>query len=77
MEHRPSKKGAGLAGAAALLVLSATGAAVSAGDDDPTDTPITGVALERATAAALAETGGGTVTGTEVVVLASGPRVSR
>jgi uncharacterized membrane protein YkoI len=43
------------------------GAALAAGgDDDVTDTPITGSALERAKAAALAHTGGGKVTGTEV-----------
>ena len=41
-------------------------AAASGGDDDATDTSITGTALERATAAALEHTGGGTVTGTEV-----------
>jgi hypothetical protein len=57
--------------AAALAVAAAVavggGVAVAAGgDDDATDTPITGAALERATAAALAHTGGGEVTGTEV-----------
>jgi uncharacterized membrane protein YkoI len=41
----------------------ATGAS---GDDDATDTPITGSALEQAKAAALAHTGQGKVTGTEV-----------
>jgi hypothetical protein len=62
------------------------GAALAAGgDDDVTDTPITGSALERAKAAALAHTGGGKVTGTEVgdeeslyeveVALADGSRV--
>ena len=66
MEHRPRKRSAGLAAAAAVLVLTATGAALAAGDDDAMETPITGAALERATAAALAATGGGTVTGTEV-----------
>lgn len=44
------------------------GAAVAAGggDDDATDTPISGAALDQAKAAALASTGGGRVTGTEV-----------
>ncbi|MFN0008205.1 MAG: hypothetical protein ACKVXR_09880 [Planctomycetota bacterium] len=36
------------------------------GDDDETETPITGDALTRASEAALAHTGGGRVTGTEV-----------
>jgi uncharacterized membrane protein YkoI len=44
------------------------GAALAAGgnDDDATDTPITGSALEQAKAAALAHTGQGKVSGTEV-----------
>ena len=36
------------------------------GDDDATDKPITGPALDRAKAVALAHIGGGKVTGTEV-----------
>ena len=50
------------------LAAGAAGVAVAGGigDDDATETPITGVALERASAAALAHTGGGRVTGTEV-----------
>lgn len=40
------------------------GFAVAAGGDD--DRPLTGTSLEKATAAALAHTGGGTVTETEV-----------
>lgn len=36
------------------------------GDDDATDRPITGPALEAASAAALSHVGGGRVTGTEV-----------
>jgi uncharacterized membrane protein YkoI len=55
---------------AALILLAAAvggGAAVAAGgDDDATEQPISGSALERASAAALAHTGGGRVTGTEV-----------
>jgi uncharacterized membrane protein YkoI len=52
-----------------LTVGLAAGAGVAvatAGDDDHTDTPITGAELERATEAALQHTGGGRVTGTEV-----------
>jgi uncharacterized membrane protein YkoI len=56
--------------AAAIAALAAGGAAIagatSGGDDDATDTPISGTALDRAKAAALSHTGGGTVTGTEV-----------
>ncbi len=52
-------------GAIALAVVGAgTGIAIATGGDD--DAPLTGSALERVTAAALAETGGGTVTETEV-----------
>lgn len=54
-------------GAAAAIVAigagSVVGIAASGGDDDQ---PLTGTALERASAAALAHTGGGTVTETEV-----------
>jgi hypothetical protein len=54
------------AAAAALVVVAGTGAAaVAVGDDDGTDKPITGDALDKASAAALAHTGGGTVTETE------------
>jgi uncharacterized membrane protein YkoI len=43
------------------------GVAIAAGgDDDATESPITGSALDSASAAALKHTGGGTVTGTEV-----------
>ena len=41
-------------------------AAASGGDDDTTQAPISGSALEKATAAALEHTGGGRVAGTEV-----------
>jgi uncharacterized membrane protein YkoI len=57
------------AAASAALVAAAigTGVAVAAGgDDDATDRAITGDALEQASDAALAETGGGRVTGAEV-----------
>ena len=54
--------------AAAILVAAGIsgGVAIAAGgDDDATETPINGAALAKAKAAALAETGGGRVTGTE------------
>ncbi len=55
------------AGAAVLLVGGIAGAAVAvSGDDDETERPIPAADLERASEAALAETGGGTVTDTEV-----------
>ena len=53
------------AGLAVALVGGVTGMAVAAGGDDH-ETPITGEALGKASAAALAHTGGGRVTGTEV-----------
>jgi uncharacterized membrane protein YkoI len=59
-----------LAVAAALVAgagAASGGVAIAAGgDDDGTDSPITGSALDHATAAALENTGGGRVTGTEV-----------
>ena len=54
-----------IAGAAVVGAIAAgTGVAVAVGGDS--DTPITGDALEKASAAALAHMGGGRVTGTEV-----------
>jgi uncharacterized membrane protein YkoI len=54
-------------GAAAAAVLGGAGYAMAGGaDDDATDTPITGSALEKASAAALDHTGEGHVTETEV-----------
>ena len=56
-----------LIGGAALLVVGGAGAAIATGgDDDASDHAITGSALKRAEDAALAETGGGRVTETEV-----------
>jgi uncharacterized membrane protein YkoI len=60
-----------IAGAAVAAAVAGTAgvAAAAASDEDAVegpDTPITGDALERAEVAALAETGGGRVTGTEV-----------
>jgi uncharacterized membrane protein YkoI len=57
-----------LIGIAALAALALGGAAIATatgGDDDGSETAITGQALDRASAAALDHTGGGKVTGTE------------
>jgi Peptidase propeptide and YPEB domain len=54
-----------MVGAGALLAFLGAGAAVAAGVDD-SERPITGGALQKATQAALAETGGGRVSETEV-----------
>ncbi len=51
---------------AALAVGGAAIAGATGGDDDGGEKPITGSALERASAAALEHTGGGQVTETEV-----------
>jgi uncharacterized membrane protein YkoI len=56
-------------GAFAAVVAAGAGIAAAAGGGaaaEGPDTPIPGGALQRATEAALAETGGGRVTGTEV-----------
>lgn len=56
-----------ISGTAVVALLAAgTGVALSSDDDDGTEVPITGTELEKASAAALAHTGGGTVTETEV-----------
>ena len=54
--------------ATAIAALAAGGVAVAGavGDDDATDRPISGQRLQQASAAALAHTGGGKVTETEV-----------
>jgi uncharacterized membrane protein YkoI len=64
-----NRKKAGIfAAAAAAVVVAGAGAAVATGalDDDATDKPIPHSALAQAKKAALAETGGGRVTETEV-----------
>ena len=63
-------KGAGIA-IAAIAALAVGGGAIAGaagggGDDDGSERAISGQALDRASAAALAETGGGNVTETEV-----------
>lgn len=50
---------------AATIVIAGSGIAAATGGGE-TDTPLTGSALEKAAAAALAHTGGGTVIETEV-----------
>jgi hypothetical protein len=54
-----------VAAIAALAVGGAAIAGAAGGDDDGSDKPISGQALDRAEAAALAHTGGGKVTETE------------
>ncbi|KRF07916.1 hypothetical protein ASG88_00900 [Nocardioides sp. Soil777] len=64
-----NRKKIALAGAtAAALVLAGGGVAIAGGvgDDDASERPIPGPELQQAEDAALAETGGGEVTGTEV-----------
>lgn len=51
---------------AAIAVGAGTGIAVAGGVGDESEASITGPALDTASAAALASTGGGRVTGTEV-----------
>lgn len=53
--------------AAAVAALGGAGAAIAAsgGDDDATERPVTGSALQEASAAALDHTGGGRVSATE------------
>src|SRR4051812_32139949 len=67
MERR-TKRIATLATAGVLVIGAGIGIATSAGaaGGDDTEGPITGAALQRASAVALAETGGGRVTGSEV-----------
>ena len=60
------KRTALIVGAAAVLALGGGTAAIASADDDASDQSITGAALEQASAAALAETGEGLVTATEI-----------
>ena len=68
MRRFTTRKLAIVAGLIVALGAVGGGAAIAAGvgDDDATDKPITGPALQRASEAALAHTGGGKVTETEV-----------
>lgn len=64
--RRPTKVLITVVAAAAAVGTGATMASAGGADDDATDTPITSPDLEKASAAAVAHTGGGEVTGTEV-----------
>ncbi|WP_109509770.1 PepSY domain-containing protein [Nocardioides speluncae] len=68
MNLKPTSKRAAvvIASAAVLTVGAVSGAFALAGDDDASERPIPASELEQAERAALAETGGGTVTETEV-----------
>lgn len=61
-----NKRLAVIATVVVTLGAASAGIAIAGGDDDATETPITGTDLQKASAAALAHTGGGRVTGTEV-----------
>jgi hypothetical protein len=63
--NRRTKIAIGTAAAAVVIGLGAGAASAGAGDDGP-DVPLTGTDLERASEAALAETGGGEVVDSEV-----------
>ena len=54
-----------VSGVVAVALIAGAGAAIASGGDD-SEPPITGAALVKASEAALAHTGGGTVTETEV-----------
>jgi uncharacterized membrane protein YkoI len=56
----------GIGVAAAALAAGGAGIALGTGDDDATERPILSGSIDQASAAALAHTGGGDVTATEV-----------
>ncbi len=64
--NRRTKIALGTATAALVVALGAGAAAAGTGDDDAPDVALTGTDLERASEAALAETGGGEVVDSEV-----------
>ncbi len=67
MARLTRKQKAAIVGSVGLIAAGGTGAAIAVGtDDDASERPIEGDALRQAEQAALAETGGGTVTATEV-----------
>ncbi len=59
-------KWSALAAATVAIVAAGAGVAAATGGGDDAEQPITGDALDKASAAALEHTGGGTVTDTEV-----------
>jgi hypothetical protein len=63
---RISKRVTAVALGAGALLAGGAGVAIAGSDDDGSERPITGSALDRASEAALAVTGGGAVTETEV-----------
>ena len=65
MEKR-TKIAMGMAAGVVVVVAGGAGAAVASGGGDDGEEPITGDALDKASAAALEHTGGGRVTETEV-----------
>jgi len=65
MERKTRWIAAGVAGVA-VVAAAATPAPAATGVGDDNESPITGSALDKASAAALEETGGGRVTETEV-----------
>jgi uncharacterized membrane protein YkoI len=66
MNIRMTKRTGLILGAVAVLTIGGATTAIASSDDDASDQSITGQALQKAKAAALAETGDGKVTGTEV-----------
>ena len=66
MQSRGKKALSAAAIATAIAAAGVGTAAATSGSGDDADVAITGAALERASAAALAHTGGGRVTDTEV-----------
>jgi uncharacterized membrane protein YkoI len=66
--RRSTKIAIGTAAAAAVIAFGAAGVATAAdtGSDDTADVELTGTDLQRASEAALAETGGGEVVDSEV-----------
>ena len=67
MNQRITGHRAGLiVGAAAVLTIAGATGAIASSDDDASDQSITGTSLQKASDAALTETGGGKVTATEV-----------
>ena len=65
MDMQTRTKATLITAGAIVAVLGAAGAAAAGGADDA-ESPITGSALDKASQAALAHTGGGRVTETEV-----------
>jgi uncharacterized membrane protein YkoI len=65
MQRRTKVIGAATLAVAAVLCTGAGVAVAQGGDDDGHDVPITGAELDKASAVALEQTGGGRVTETE------------